>query len=35
MGEKRELWDAYNSDFEKLPGVTLVRGEESTIPNGT
>ena len=35
MGEKRELWDAYNSEFEKLPGVTLVRGEESTIPNGT
>ena len=35
MGEKREVWDAYNSDFEKLPGVTLVRGEESTIPNGT
>ena len=22
-----ELWDAYNSDFEKIEGITLVRGE--------
>lgn len=27
-----ELWDAYNKDFEKVNGTTLIRGE--TIPNG-
>lgn len=27
-----ELWDAYNADFEKIPGKTLVRGE--AIPDG-
>ncbi len=27
-----ELWDAYNKDFEKIKGMTLVRGE--TIPDG-
>ena len=27
-----ELWDAYNSDFEKIEGMTLVRDEE--IPQG-
>ncbi|MCR5121168.1 MAG: GNAT family N-acetyltransferase [Ruminococcus sp.] len=29
-----ELWDAYNKDFEKIDGVTLVRGEEDSIPRG-
>ena len=27
-----ELWDAYNSNFEKIDGLTLVRGE--AIPDG-
>ncbi|MBQ4256759.1 MAG: NUDIX hydrolase, partial [Oscillospiraceae bacterium] len=27
-----ELWDAYNKSFEKIEGVTLVRGEN--IPDG-
>lgn len=27
-----ELWDAYNRDFEKVSGVTLVRGDK--IPGG-
>lgn len=27
-----ELWDAYNKDFEKIDGLTLIRGE--TIPDG-
>lgn len=27
-----ELWDAYNRDFEKIEGMTLVRGEK--IPDG-
>jgi len=29
-----ELWDAYNSKFEKIEGLTLVRGEEARIPEG-
>ena len=29
-----EIWDAYNSNFEKIEGVTLVRGEEDKIPDG-
>ena len=29
-----EIWDAYNSNFEKIEGLTLVRGEEATIPDG-
>ena len=27
-----ELWDAYNAEFQKIPGKALVRGEE--IPRG-
>lgn len=27
-----ELWDAYDRDFKKIQGVTLVRGE--AIPEG-
>ena len=27
-----EVWDAYNKEFEKLEGMTLIRGE--TIPDG-
>ena len=27
-----ELWDAYDKDFKKIQGVTLIRGEE--IPEG-
>mgnify|MGYP002853290484 FL=1 len=27
-----EYWDAYNKDFEKIEGMTLIRGE--TIPDG-
>ncbi len=29
-----ELWDAYDRDFRKIDGMTLVRGEESSIPRG-
>lgn len=29
-----EIWDAYNSDFEIIEGMTLIRGEENSIPNG-
>lgn len=31
---KMELWDAYDSDFKIIPGVTLVRGEEATFAEG-
>ena len=27
-----EIWDAYNKEFEKIEGMTLIRGE--SIPNG-
>ena len=30
--KKPELWDAYNSDYEKVEGVTLVRDEEEYFP---
>ena len=29
-----EIWDAYNSDFEIIDGMTLIRGEEGQIPDG-
>ena len=29
-----ELWDAYDSNFKIIPGVTLVRGEEATFADG-
>lgn len=29
-----EIWDAYNSDFEIIDGMTLIRGEEASIPRG-
>jgi len=29
-----ELWDAYNSNFEKIEGLTLIREEEDKIPAG-
>ena len=29
-----ELWDAYNSDFEKIEGMALIREEEDKIPAG-
>lgn len=29
-----ELWDAYDKDFNKIEGMTLVRGEEAQIPDG-
>ncbi|MBP5653900.1 MAG: NUDIX hydrolase [Clostridiales bacterium] len=29
-----ELWDAYDKDLNKIEGVTLVRGEESSISTG-
>ncbi|MBR5976042.1 MAG: NUDIX hydrolase [Clostridiales bacterium] len=29
-----EIWDAYNSDFEVIEGMTLIRGEEKKIPAG-
>ncbi len=32
--ESKELWDAYNSNLEKIEGLTLVRGEEEKIPEG-
>ena len=29
-----ELWDAYNSKFEKIEGLALIREEEDKIPEG-
>ena len=29
-----ELWDAYNSNFEKIEGLTLIREEQNKIPDG-
>ncbi|MCR5847877.1 MAG: NUDIX hydrolase [Lachnospiraceae bacterium] len=29
-----EIWDAYDSEFNIIEGMTLVRGEESSIPRG-
>lgn len=29
-----ELWDAYDVEFNKLDGITLIRGEESTFSDG-
>lgn len=29
-----ELWDAYDQHFNKIEGITLVRGEEHMIPEG-
>ena len=29
-----ELWDAYNSNFEKIEGMSLVREEQDKIPAG-
>ena len=29
-----EIWDAYNSRFEKIDGMSLIRGEEDSIPEG-
>lgn len=34
MSKKVELWDAYNSDYEKIEGVTLTRGDDDKIPAG-
>ena len=34
MSEKKELWDAYNSDYEKIEGAVLVSGEDDTFPEG-
>ena len=30
-----ELWDAYDRNLKKIEGITLIRGEESSIPKGT
>ena len=32
--KKPELWDAYNSDYEKIDGVTLIRDDEVNFPEG-
>lgn len=29
-----ELWDAYNSNFEQIEGLTLIREEQDKIPDG-
>ena len=29
-----ELWDAYNSNYEKIEGTTLIRGDDDKIPSG-
>ena len=29
-----EIWDAYDENFNIIDGMTLVRGEEETIPEG-
>ena len=29
-----ELWDAYDKEFNIIAGMTLVRGEERSIPDG-
>ncbi|MBR4896783.1 MAG: NUDIX domain-containing protein [Clostridia bacterium] len=34
MEDSMEIWDAYNSRFEIIEGMTLIRGQESTIPSG-
>ena len=34
MSEKKELWDAYNADYEKIEGAVLVRREDDTFPEG-
>lgn len=34
IGAGMELWDAYNSELEKIEGMTLVRGQENEIPAG-
>lgn len=31
---KMELWDAYDSEMKVIEGMTLVRGEEASIPAG-
>ena len=31
--KKPELWDAYNSDYEKIEGLTLVRDDEEYFPD--
>ncbi len=32
--KKPELWDAYNSDYEKIEGLTLIRDDEENFPKG-
>ena len=34
MSKQPELWDAYNSDYKKIEGLTLVRDEDDKIPAG-
>ena len=29
-----EKWDAYDSNFKKIDGKILIRGEEKDIPDG-
>ena len=33
-GVNMEKWDAYDSNFKKIDGKILIRGEEKDIPNG-
>ena len=34
MSKKPELWDAYDSDYKKIEGLTLIRDDEANFPEG-
>ncbi len=34
MSKEPELWDAYDSNYQKIEGLTLVRDDEANFPEG-
>ena len=34
MSKKPELWDAYDSNYQKIEGLTLIRDDEANFPEG-
>lgn len=34
MNKEPELWDAYDSNYQKIEGVTLIRDDEANFPEG-
>jgi len=34
MSKEPELWDAYDSNYQKIEGVTLIRDDEANFPEG-